>query len=132
MPESSPNSPVAVDVLNLRDQRKGLRGKEKARRIFLAAFVLLSCDAVVAAFVVVAVATVAAANDSVFVVSRVAVVVVVVVWVAAASPSLCSFRSFVVPIFLPRLAARSRFLSLSRSHTEHTDFRHIYLRYKLH
>lgn len=39
LPDADPADPAIV--LNLRDQRNGLRGIEKARRIFLAAFVAI-------------------------------------------------------------------------------------------
>lgn len=39
LPDAEPADPAIV--LNLRDQRNGLRGMEKARRIFLAAFVAI-------------------------------------------------------------------------------------------
>lgn len=39
LPDAEPADPATV--LNLRDQRNGLRGMEKARRIFLAAFVAI-------------------------------------------------------------------------------------------
>lgn len=115
---------TATAVLNLRVQRKGLRGMEKVRRIFLAAFVVLVSAAVVVVFVAGSVVVTPAAT-----IAPVVAVAVVVKWVVAASPSLCSLRSFVVPMLF--------LLSLSRSlaHTKHSQISVTYklvLTYELH
>lgn len=104
LPDADPADPAIV--LNLRDQRNGLRGMEKARRIFLAAFV-----AIVEAWAAGMIST-CGGGDAVGA-SVVAVTVLVVVGVACVGSGVFELCSSVAVVFCVGVVALSASFNVS-------------------